>query len=169
MKRSLFWLFLRAKEKNSTLPEMFFQTQKLAKTYMLNQVSPYSKTKLSDTDSTRTKDLFNLCWFLKGKDSLSSDSAQAVFWRNFHFRRKKEKIKKERERKPKNPTEFSRRKKSLTIQVWYSRNIDDTKKDDYVGIPKFVSLIKLATQTNKNLALLTSFYCTSDIYKSTRR
>lgn len=51
-----FLLFLRAKEKNSTLPEMFFQTQKLTKTYMFNKVSSYSKTKLSDTDSTRTKD-----------------------------------------------------------------------------------------------------------------
>jgi len=52
MKRSFFWLLLRAKEKNSKLPEMFFQTQKLAKTYMFNKVSPYSKTKLSDRDST---------------------------------------------------------------------------------------------------------------------
>lgn len=63
----IFWLFLRAKEKNSTLSEMFFETQKLVKTYMFNKVSPCSKTKLSDTDSTRTKDCFMSASFSREK------------------------------------------------------------------------------------------------------
>lgn len=54
--KTIYRLFLRAKEENSILPELFFQTQKPAKTYMFNKVFPYSKTKLSDTDSTRSKD-----------------------------------------------------------------------------------------------------------------
>lgn len=121
MKRPFFLLFLRAKEKNSTLPEMFFQTQKLTKTYMFNKVSSYSKTKLSDTDSTRTKDCLISANFSREKIVSAVILFKLVFEETLVLEggggggggegggRKK--------RKPKNPTGFSRRKESLTIQV----------------------------------------------------